>query len=143
MKKHDEGYALILVLIVLTVLGLMASFMLSFSLQNVQTQRKYIDRMQDQYAAAGQIEAVVGKLQPLIGSGAGSVNLADTDVSVEDMTVTVIAEHETIKITCTIHLSADAMTPGVAENQYNITGLTAITYTSYEITTVQEVTPDA
>ena len=133
MKKHDEGYALILVLIVLTVLGLMASFMLSFSLQNVQTQRKYIDRMQDQYTAAGEIEAIIGQMQ-----SAGGYEVATDDVVIEtagsgakNAQTTLSASHGSIRIQCEI-LVADA-TVTEEDTQYTICNAKSVQYISYEI----------
>lgn len=63
MKKHDEGYALVLVLVVMVVLCLVALSMMSVSLHNMENQRASIQRMQDQYAAEGAIEAVLAQLE--------------------------------------------------------------------------------
>ena len=62
MKKHDEGYALVLVLVVILVLGIVASSLLSFALSNLKNQRASIDRMADKYEAAGEIEKLVAVL---------------------------------------------------------------------------------
>ena len=133
MKKHDEGYALILVLIVLMVLGLMASFMLSFSLQNVQTQQKYINRMQDQYAAAGEIEAIIGQMQSAKGCkvDSGNVIIKTADDGTENAQVTLLADHESIRIQCEI-LVADA-TVTEEDTQYTICNAKSVQYISYEI----------
>ncbi|MBQ8621454.1 MAG: hypothetical protein IJ422_03975 [Oscillospiraceae bacterium] len=63
MRKHNEGYALPLVLVVMVVLCLVAMTMMSVSLRNMENQRASIERMQDQYIAEGTIEAVLAELE--------------------------------------------------------------------------------
>lgn len=65
MKKHNEGYSLVLVLVVLTLMSLVASFILSVSLKNLQSQTAAVNRMTDQYAAAGEIEKIVAQLETM------------------------------------------------------------------------------
>ena len=132
MKKHDEGYALILVLIVLTVLGLMASFMLSFSLQNVQTQQKYINRMQDQYAAAGEIEAIIGQMKSATGCSFTNGNGVNVDSTTGTLQLRI--QHRTVQIDCTLRVTG-AIT-GTDGGPYTICNVTAVEYLSYEISTV-------
>lgn len=62
MKKHNEGYALVLVLVVITVLCLVAMAMMAASLKNLQNQQSSIARMEAKYEAQGEIEKVVAKL---------------------------------------------------------------------------------
>ena len=59
MKKHNEGYALVLVLVVITVLSLVAMAMTAASLKNLQNQQKSIERMEAKYAAQGEIEKAI------------------------------------------------------------------------------------
>jgi len=63
MKKHDEGYALPFVLVVMVIICLVGISIMSSSLNNLQNQKSSIERMQDQYAAAGKIEKVLAILQ--------------------------------------------------------------------------------
>lgn len=63
MKKHDEGYALPFVLVVMVIICLVGISIMSSSLNNLQNQKASIERMQDQYAAAGKIEKVLAILQ--------------------------------------------------------------------------------
>ena len=63
MKKHNEGYALVLVLVVITVLCLVAMAMTAASLKNLQNQQKSIERMEVKYAAQGEIEKAVSILE--------------------------------------------------------------------------------
>lgn len=62
MKKHDEGYVLAFVMVVITVLCLIAVLLMPLSLRNLQAQNDSIRRMQDKYAAQGVIETVVAKM---------------------------------------------------------------------------------
>lgn len=66
MKKHNEGYALVLVLVVLAVLSLVAMAMTAASLKNLQNQQASIERMEAKYAAQGEIEKVIAKLDQQI-----------------------------------------------------------------------------
>ncbi len=63
MKKHDEGYVLALVMVVIVVLCLIASAILSGALYNINTQHDQIADMQERYAAAGKIEILVSQLE--------------------------------------------------------------------------------
>lgn len=65
MKKHNEGYVLVLVMVIILVLTICATAVLSFSLNNLKTQQRMVERMQDKYAAAGAIEAVKAQLDAL------------------------------------------------------------------------------
>lgn len=65
MKKHNDGYALVLVLVVMVVLCLVALALMSNSLRNLQSQQKSIERMEDKYAAEGAVEIVVAELNGL------------------------------------------------------------------------------
>ena len=62
MKKHDEGYVLAFVMVVITVLCLVAVSLLPISLRNLQAQTDSIRRMQDKYEAQGVVETVVAKM---------------------------------------------------------------------------------
>jgi len=59
MKKHDEGYALVLVLVVMVVVCLVAVSIMTASVENLQAQQKSVARMQDKYEAQGKIEQVL------------------------------------------------------------------------------------
>ena len=58
MKKHDEGYALPFVLVVMTVLILIAMGVMGYAQRNLEAQKNSIVRMQEKYAAAAQIEQI-------------------------------------------------------------------------------------
>lgn len=62
MKKHDEGYTIPLVLVVMVIMILVASLVLANSLQTAQNQQEAILQMKDKYAAEGKIEILVAQL---------------------------------------------------------------------------------
>ena len=62
MKKHDEGYVLAFVMVVIVVLCLVAVSLMSISLNNMEAQSASVQRMQDKYAAMGTVEQVVAAL---------------------------------------------------------------------------------
>lgn len=63
MKKRNEGYTLPLVLVVMIVLCLVAVGVMSVSLHNLQAQKASVSRMQDKYAAQGELEKAVANLE--------------------------------------------------------------------------------
>ena len=71
MKKHDEGYALVLVVVVIAVLGLVViPSVLQGAVNNVESQRASVDRMIAKYEAQGEIEETVAKIQAELHLGA-------------------------------------------------------------------------
>lgn len=63
MKKHNEGYALIFVLVVLAVLFVIVSLILPTTIRNHEAQLRSIQTMKDKYEAQGAIEMLVAKLE--------------------------------------------------------------------------------
>lgn len=59
MKKHDEGYALPFVLVVMTVLIIIALGVMGYAQRNLEAQKNSIVRMQEKYVAAGPIEQII------------------------------------------------------------------------------------
>ncbi len=129
MKKHDEGYALALVLVVLLVLGILVSIMLTFSLQHVQTQARYVDRMQHQYAAAGEIEAIIGQMQSPAGYSLPAENVLNADSTTG--TLRLIAQPGTVQIDCIIQITG--VVTELIDGRYTISNVTAVEYISYKI----------
>lgn len=77
MKKHDEGYVLAMVMCVIAVLAVVASAMLGVGLRNVQTQQAAVVRMQEKYAAEGQLEILRAELREHEGQiVSGTLNAA-------------------------------------------------------------------
>lgn len=163
MKKHDEGYTLVLVMVVLIVLCLLVSYVLTFSLHNLKTQQTAALRVQDQYAAAGEIEAAVVQLQAFIDkypetvtlkaaqdSNAGTCTLTTQEASPYMVTfpgtadlkngkLFLTAQSGTARIDCTLQLIAGSFKE--EENNQGgitITKLEGVEYLSYEMSLVKE-----
>ena len=60
IKKHDEGYALPFVLVVSVVMCIIATTVMTFSLNNLQSQQNTIERMQGKYEATAILEQILG-----------------------------------------------------------------------------------
>ena len=59
MKKHDEGYVLAYVTVVLLLFSLIATMILTGAMKNMTAQQDTIQRMKDRYAAEGMIQQVI------------------------------------------------------------------------------------
>lgn len=62
MRKHNEGYALVLVLVTMVVLSLVSVALMSVGLRNLKSQKAVGERMQDKYVAQGEIEKLTAAL---------------------------------------------------------------------------------
>ena len=61
MKKHDEGYVLAYVTVVLLLFSLIATMILTGAMKNMTAQQDTIQRMKDRYAAEGMIQQVIAE----------------------------------------------------------------------------------
>ena len=103
MKKHDEGYALVLVLVVMVVLCLVAMTMMSLSLRNMENQRSSVEQMQDRYAAEGAIEAFLAEFGRRIGGGTPITREVSAQETLNAILATQLAKEEQINsLTATI-----------------------------------------
>jgi hypothetical protein len=59
MKKHDEGYVLAYVTVVLLLFCLIATMILTGAMKNLTIQQDTVQHMKDRYAAEGMIQQVV------------------------------------------------------------------------------------
>lgn len=66
-KKHDEGYALVFVLVVMTVLGIIAVSLMTGALSNIKRQTATVERMQEKYTAQGELERQIVLMADAIG----------------------------------------------------------------------------
>ena len=142
MRKYNEGYALVLVLVVLIVLALLSSVILTGAQRNLEAQVNSVDYMTAKYKAQGEVEIIVASLESLLNDGTGTVQLRNK--SGENLTVKVIVESPNVKITsiydnvqvdCTLTLSCNGIA-GSEEIGYTIAEFTGISCTSYEISTI-------
>lgn len=112
MKKHDEGYALVLVLVVITVLCLVAMAMMAASLKNLTNQQSSIERMQAKYQAQGEIEKVIAALENIEGAATlDSIWVGDVERTVlscegKVCLVSFSASCDSVKITCQIEITS-------------------------------------
>lgn len=65
MKKHNEGYTLVLVLVVMLVLTTVATAILTFSVSNLKNQQAMVERMEAKYEAMGALEVIESKLHKI------------------------------------------------------------------------------
>lgn len=161
MKKHNEGYSLVLVLVVLTLMSLVASFILSVSLKNLKSQTAAVTRMQDEYTAAGEIEKVVGKLKAfedgslesgelctetemkekvmaLISSVNACVTMESFEISGGDLLIDLKTdmENQSVNIACRLRITAPVFEQ--KEGQCTLVAMKELTFASYEVFTVAE-----
>lgn len=130
MKKHDEGYALVLVLVVMIVMSLVVASVLALSLRNMQNQTASIQRMQDKYAAQGQIEKTI---QDIVNAAA-PVAISNASVSGNTLKFTLKAQSGTATVICEVELISEKdVVYGETANTYELTNPT-YRYLSYEIT---------
>ena len=104
MKKHDEGYVLAYVTVVLLLFSLIATMILTGAMKNMTAQQDTIQRMKDRYAAEGMIQQVIagsiGEDKPLEdeqGNEVGFLKVSD-DNGKKNVTV----QYGTVVINCII-----------------------------------------
>ena len=127
-NKHNEGYTLPLVMVVLLVLAIVAVTIMTTSLKNMLRQQQFIDTMKDQYVAQGEIEKIVAQLE--IASAAEAESLlsslgekgSGSGNETSGYTVKLKYPYDTVTIACEFTVKLES------------SGKNTITYTSYEIT---------
>ena len=63
MKRHQEGYVLLYVVVVIAVMSIVAVAVASGAMSNMRAQEASIRRMQEQYTALGYIEELAAQIQ--------------------------------------------------------------------------------
>ena len=148
MKKHNEGYTLVLVLVALVVLCMLSVTILSGALVNLERQKTTAGQLQDKYTAQGEIEKIYAGLEALKYRNLNeeSFQLVSPDgenqklnIAVQGNVMSIESQAGRIRITCSIELSGVTLdNDGCPENECKITGtLKDLRYTSYEISTVE------
>lgn len=107
MKKHDEGYVLAFVLIVIVVLCLVAVSMMTVALQNIQAQTASVKQMQNKYTAMGDLEIEQMNVESLIKS---SIVVQATD--------TADALAEALDLESVKSITLDSWTPNVDSTSF-------------------------
>lgn len=106
MKKHDEGYVLVYVTVVLLVFCLVAATILTGALHNLNNQQNAIAKMEDQYAAEGMIEQVIAQWKSIDWDAytAEETPVGETGVlymgTTEDDVIILSATYGTVSIIC-------------------------------------------
>lgn len=81
MKKHDEGYALLLVVVTLLVLAIMSAALMSMGVRNLKNQKASLEQMVDKYDAQGEMEIKVAKIEAKIAAKPDFTIEADATVN--------------------------------------------------------------
>lgn len=100
MKKHDDGYVLAYVTVILLLFCLIATMILTGAMKNMNNQQSAIQQMKDRYAAEGMIQQALSK-----GPLETSEDLHGTGVSCEETdggNFVLTAVSGTVQITCTV-----------------------------------------
>lgn len=128
MKKHDEGYVMILVVVVILVLSIVSAGLMSLGVTNMKSQAASVARMTDKYSAQGEIEKIVAVLSAnatIQYNPVGTVAEDGTGEETEDNTVDTEQEKEMKKAAVAdwIKTAADVSeaTVEINEDQYSCT----------------------
>ena len=114
MKRHQEGYVLLYVVVVIAVMSIVAVAVASGAMSNMRAQEASIRRMQEQYTALGYIEELAAQIQEKT-----SIN--------EVMTITGQKDGEQSKATIEWPSEADASTNTVSGTVTATAGSTTVT----------------
>lgn len=63
MRKHQEGYVLVYVMVAVVLLSLLGAAACSIAVNNLKAQQTSVARMKDEYAAEGEIEKFCAKIK--------------------------------------------------------------------------------
>ena len=145
MRKHNEGYALVLVVAILALLCVLGTFIISFAVRNLQGQVSSVTQMQERYTAQGEIEKIVASLEALIGQEEGAeivLNSSNENLEIlvleDDSQIEITSVCGSVKIFCTLALECDEFTLqteiGTEDGTYYVSNLTDVSYASYWFT---------
>ena len=80
LLKQNDGYALPFVLVVSVVMCIIATTVMTFSLNNLQSQQKTIERMKAKYAASSLVEEIIAATQRTDKSDKVVMDLTDRGI---------------------------------------------------------------
>ena len=146
MRRHNEGYALVLVLVVLIVLSLLSTFLMSASLRNLESQQSSLTQMQDRYTAQGEIEKIVGQLKTqssveLQDSEDHSVCFDTVENTVEGekkYDLKIVVKSGSVQIDCVLNLGDGTITAQADGQPYLISNVSQVQCLSYEISSISQ-----
>ena len=143
MKKHNEGYTLVLVMALVLVLSVLTSVILGAAQRNLDAHRSGVAYMQAKYQAMGEIEKIVAKLDKMTADddsvdticnsdGNPSVEIARLDHDKVQIRILAYApiqnsETEVVEVECTLLL-----VDGLIDEHGEVVNLTRYHYTSYQ-----------
>lgn len=142
MRKYNEGYTLVLVMVVLLVLCTLGAFILSFAARNLQGQVTAVDQMRDRYTAQAEIEKIVGSLEALIDAeeeedvtliSAEGVKIKLLPEEAEIQKLEIISSCGTVRIYCVLELDCAPIT-GDEVVGYTVTDVKGVSYATYGYT---------
>ena len=118
MKKHDEGYVLAYVTVVLLLFSLIATMILTGAMKNMTAQQDTIQRMKDRYAAEGMIQQVIAQIQIGVTPAEEHIEYADDGITIICMITAqkvsdgweLVSSSGTVQITCTVDSSGNYKT---------------------------------
>ena len=141
MRKHNEGYALPLVLVVMVVICIIALSVMSFTLRGLKSQHRAIESMQARYEAQGELEKITAKICGTSGVVEESATL-DLEYDSENklLTVRVADSEKMVWIEATLLLSGgEGFNVGQLTNEgsvyYSFAMVDAVKYVAYQIIT--------
>ena len=157
MRKHNEGYVLVLVLVVLIVLCLFSTAILTGAQRNLQAQMNSVADMRNKYEAQGEIEEYVVSFLELAenvseedeeGILLASYKIDGFEVQVDPdnkklVLIAEVGEEQRVQVVCTYTLACDIILKDEDETgAFTVKGYKGMTCTSCEISRV-EVSDDA
>lgn len=140
MKRHQEGYVLLYVVVVIAVMSIVAVAVASGAMSNMRAQEASIRRMQEQYTALGYIEELVAQIQEktsiddvknVKGQEGGEQSKATIEWPDE-------AGSTSDKVTGTVTATAGSTTVTAQLTVKIINGKATVTYGGYTVSAVEE-----
>lgn len=147
MKKHNEGYVLAYVMVIIAVLMLVASSVMGVALKNLQRQRAEVETMQAKYAAEGAIERILAKVDKVEGAttvhdlfGEGVICTIDEE-NTKVCYVTLTEVCDSVMVICELQVTSDQAIETIMDNGTVILNLQnpVWKYISYTISTVEDM----
>ena len=144
MRKYNEGYTLVLVMVVLIVMVLLATAILTASEKNLRAQVNSVTDMQNKYQAQGEIEKVIGSLEALVGQEKANIlpnelGSANCQVAIDagQKTITIISKYDTVQIKCVVTLKCEWFVKlEDGSDGYEVYKLESVTCGAYEISSI-------
>lgn len=117
MKKHDEGYVLAYVTVILLLFCLIATGILTGAMKNMTNQQDTIQRMKDRYAAEGMIQKAIvmiknnqnpGEMKEFAEDGITVITVLSSEQVGEEWKL--VSSSGTVQIICTVDSSGNYKT---------------------------------